>query len=72
MESNNAENLNVGKKIANLAEILGVVQHMDEKNKQKLEDIKKNCITFEKVQNELINDNNGKQIDYFKSRMDYG
>ena len=71
MESNNAENLNVGKKIANLAEILGVVQHMDEKNKQKLEDIK-NCITFEKVQNELMNDNNGKQIDYFKSRMDYG
>ena len=44
---------------------------MDEKNKQKLEDIK-NCITFEKVQNELMNDNNGKQIDYFKSRMDYG
>jgi predicted aconitase len=71
MESNNSENLNVGKKIANLAEILGVVQHMDEKNKQKLEDIK-NCITFEKVQNELMNDNNGKQIDYFKSRMDYG
>ena len=71
MESNNAENLNVGKKIANLAEVLGVVQHMDEKNKQKLEDIK-NCITLEKVQNELMNDNNGKQIDYFKSRMDYG
>jgi predicted aconitase len=71
MESNNAENLNVGKKITNLAEIIGVVQHMDEKNKQKLEDIK-NCITFEKVQNELMNDNNGKQIDYFKSRMDYG